>query len=154
MLYCSVCFSESAFYLTVSLIQSAGIAAFGQYIGGLLPAQEIILHLVDFTISVGITTAMFAAIYRVLPNAAIEWRDVWIGAAVTAVLFYLGKLVLGIYIGRSAIASSYGAAGAILVLLLWVYYSGLIFYFGAEFTKVFADNFGSRTKNKRAVKPS
>jgi membrane protein len=142
------------FLLTVSLILSAGIAAFGQYLGGLLPAQEIILHLVDFTLSVGITTVMFAAIYRVLPNAAIEWRDVWIGAAVTAVLFYLGKLVLGIYIGRSAIASSYGAAGAILVLLLWVYYSGLIFYFGAEFTKVFADNFGSRTKNKRAAQPS
>jgi membrane protein len=88
------------FLLTVSLILSAGIAAFGQYLGGLLPAQEIILHLVDFTLSVGITTVMFAAIYRVLPNAAIEWRDVWIGAAVTAVLFYLGKLVLGIYIAE------------------------------------------------------
>jgi membrane protein len=142
------------FLLTVSLILSAGIAAFGQYPGGLLPAQEIILHLLDFTLSVGITTIMFAAIYRVLPNAAIEWRDVWVGAGVTSLFFYLGKLGLGIYIGSSAIASSYGAAGAILVLLLWVYYSALIFYFGAEFTKVFADKFGSRTKNKRAINPS
>jgi membrane protein len=140
------------FLLTVSLVLSAGIAAFGQYLGGLLPAQEIILHLVDFTLSIGITTVMFAAIYRVLPNATIEWRDVGVGAGVTAVLFYVGKLGLGLYIGKSAVASSYGAAGAILVLLLWVYYSGLIFYFGAEFTKVFAEKFGSRTTNTRAVK--
>ena len=77
------------FLLTVSLILSAGIAAFGQYPGGLLPAQEIILHLLDFTLSVGITTIMFAAIYRVLPNAAIEWRDVWVGAGVTSLFFYL-----------------------------------------------------------------
>jgi membrane protein len=132
------------FLLTVSLILSAAIATFGQYLGGLLPEQELILHLVDFTLSIAITTVMFAAMYRYLPGAPIQWRDVWIGATLTSVLFYLGKLGLGIYIGKSAIASSYGAAGAILVLLLWVYYSDLIFYFGAEFTKTFADNYGSR----------
>jgi membrane protein len=78
--------------------------------------------------------------YRFLPNTKIEWRDVWIGAAVTSLLFNIGKIALGLYIGKSVIASSYGAAGSILVLLLWVYYSGLIFYFGAEFTKVYATN--------------
>jgi membrane protein len=91
---------------------------------------------------------MFAAIYRFLPNTRIEWRDVWVGAAVTSFLFNVGKLGLGLYLGKSAVASSYGAAGAILILLLWVYYSGLIFYFGAEFTKLYADRYGSRKSDK------
>jgi membrane protein len=91
---------------------------------------------------------MFAAIYRFLPNTRIEWRDVWVGAAVTSFLFNVGKLGLGLYLGKSAVASSYGAAGAILILLLWVYYSGLIFYFGAEFTKLYADRYGSRKSAK------
>jgi membrane protein len=85
--------------------------------------------------------------YRILPNTKVEWRDVWVGAAVTSFLFAVGKLGLGIYIGKGAIGSSYGAAGSILVLLLWVYYSGLIFYFGAEFTKAYADRCGSRKKD-------
>jgi membrane protein len=93
---------------------------------------------------------MFAAIYRFLPSTEVEWRDVWVGAAVTSFLFNLGKLGLGIYIGKSAVGSSYGAAGSVLVLLLWVYYSGLIFYFGAEFTKVYADRYGSRKADKKS----
>jgi membrane protein len=82
--------------------------------------------------------------FRFLPNTRIDWRDVWIGAGVTSLLFNFGKIALGLYIGKSAVATSYGAAGSILVLLLWVYYSGLIFYFGAEFTKAYADRYGSR----------
>jgi membrane protein len=137
------------FLLTVSLVVSAGIAGLGKFLGGWLPAPELILHIADFVLSVGITTVLFAAMYRVLPNTKVEWRDVWVGAAVTSFLFYLGKLGLGLYIGKGAIGSSYGAAGSILVLLLWVYYSGLIFYFGAEFTKTYADRYGSRKRDKR-----
>jgi membrane protein len=81
--------------------------------------------------------------YRFLPNATVEWRDVWVGAIITSLLFNLAKLGLGLYLGKGALGSSYGAAGSILVLLLWIYYSGLIFYFGAEFTKVYADRYGS-----------
>jgi membrane protein len=87
--------------------------------------------------------------YRFLPNTEIEWREVWVGAVVTAFLFNLGKLALGLYIGKSAISSYYGAAGSIMIILLWVYYSGLIFYFGAEFTKVYADRYGPREMKKR-----
>jgi membrane protein len=132
------------FLMTVSLILSAVLAGLGAFLTGLLPAPEIILHGIDFLLSTTIIGVLFAAMYRFLPNTKIEWRDVWIGAAVTSLLFNVGKIVLGLYIGKSAVASSYGAAGSILVLLLWVYYSGLIFYFGAEFTKVYADRYGSR----------
>jgi membrane protein len=131
------------FLLTVSLIVSAALASVGHFLAGLLPAQELIAHIVDFTLSFGIITLLFAAIYRFLPNATVEWRDVWVGAMITSLLFNLGKLGLGLYIGKGAIGSSYGAAGSVLLLLLWIYYSGLIFYFGAEFTKVYADRYGS-----------
>ena len=136
------------FLLTVSLILSAAVSALGKFCGGFIPMSELILHVADFVLSLGIITAMFAAIYRFLPNTRIEWRDVWVGAAVTSFLFNVGKLGLGLYLGKSAVASSYGAAGAILILLLWVYYSGLIFYFGAEFTKLYADRYGSRKSDK------
>ena len=136
------------FLLTVSLILSAAVSALGKFCGGFIPISELILHVADFVLSLGIITAMFAAIYRFLPNTRIEWRDVWVGAAVTSFLFNVGKLGLGLYLGKSAVASSYGAAGAILILLLWVYYSGLIFYFGAEFTKLYADRYGSRKSDK------
>ena len=142
------------FLMTVSLILSAALAGPGAFLTGLLPAPEIILHGIDFLISTVVIGVLFAAMYRFLPNTKIEWRDVWIGAAVTSVLFNFGKIALGLYIGKSAVASSYGAAGSILVLLLWVYYSGLIFYFGAEFTKVYADRYGSRLKPKPVRKRS
>jgi membrane protein len=141
------------FLLTVSLVVSAAIAGLGNFLGGLLPAPEFLLHAADFVLSVAIFAALFATMYRFLPNTKVEWRDVWVGAAVTSVLFAVGKLGLGIYIGKSAASSSYGAAGSILVFLLWVYYSGLIFYFGAEFTKAYADRFGSRKMNKKPKKP-
>lgn len=139
------------FLLTVSLVLSAALASIGKFFSGLLPASEIILHGVDFILSVGIIAVLFAAMYRFLPNTTVQWRDVWVGAAVTSLLFNLGKLGLGLYIGKSAVASSYGAAGAILVLLLWVYYSGLIFYFGAEFTKTYADRYGSARRVSKTV---
>ena len=137
------------FLLTVSLIMSAGIAGLGKFLGGLLPGPEPLLQIVDLAFSVGFITVFFAAIYRFLPNVKVEWRDVWVGALVTSLLFNLGKLGLGLYIGKGTVGSSYGAAGSILVLLLWVYYSGLIFYFGAKFTKVYAERYGSHKIQKR-----
>lgn len=143
------------FLLTVSLVVSAALSSFGQFLGGLFPAQELILHIIDFALSFGIITLLFAAMYRFLPNTTIEWRDVWIGAMLTSLLFNLGKLGLGLYIGKGAVGSSYGAAGSVLVLLLWIYYSGLTFYFGAEFTKVYADRYGSsQGKRQLRAKPA
>ena len=136
------------FLLTVSLIASAAIAGLGKFLGGFLPAPELLLQVVNFVLSISVVTVLFAAMYRLLPNTQVDWHDVWIGALVTAFLFELGKLGLGLYLGKSTISSSYGAAGSILVLLLWVYYSGLIFYFGAEFTRVFAGRHGSRKPSK------
>jgi membrane protein len=143
------------FLMTVSLVLSAALATLGKFLGGFLPAPELILQVLDFILSAAIISVLFAAMYRFLPNTRVAWRDVWVGAVVTSLLFTIGKIGLGLYIGKSAVASSYGAAGSILVLLLWIYYSGLIFYFGAEFTKVYADRCGSRQKakvvGKRAV---
>ena len=136
------------FLLTVSLVASAAVAGVGKFVGGFLPAPELLLQAVNFILSISVITVLFAAMYRFLPNTRVDWHDVWVGAIVTAFLFELGKLGLGLYLGKSTISSSYGAAGSILVLLLWVYYSGLIFYFGAEFTRVFADRHGSRKPAK------
>ena len=134
------------FLLMVSLVMSAAVSGFGKFLGGMLPAPELLLHTLDFALSVGLIAVMFAAIYRFLPDTHVEWRDVWVGGFVTSFLFNLGKLGLGLYIGKGAVGSAYGAAGSILVLLLWVYYSGLIFYLGAEFTKVYPDRYGSRKR--------
>ena len=99
------------FLLTVSLIVSAALAALGQFFAGFLPAQELILHIVDFGLSFSIITLLFAAMYRFLPNTTVEWRDVWVGAMITSLLFNFGKLGLGLYLGKGAVGSSYGAAG-------------------------------------------
>jgi membrane protein len=141
------------FLMTVSLVLSAALASMGNFLGGFLPAPEIVLHSIDLLVSGAIIAVLFAAMYRFLPNTRVEWRDVWVGAAVTSLLFNVGKIGLGLYIGKTAVASSYGAAGSILVLLLWIYYSGLIFYFGAEFTKAYADRYGSRLKAKPGKRP-
>ena len=132
------------FLLAVSLVISTTIAAVSEYFGNLLPARQAFLELANFVFSLAVVWVLFAAIYRILPSVEIDWRDVWIGGAVAALLFNLGKLALGYYLGRSAVASEYGAAGSVLIMLVWIYYSGLIFYFGAEFTAVYAARRGSR----------
>jgi membrane protein len=132
------------FLLLVSLAFSAGLAALGKVTGGMLPIPETLLHGINFIISFGIITVLFAAMFKVLPNVFIAWRDVWVGASVTSFLFSIGKLALGLYLGKGSVGSAYGSAGSILIVLMWVYYSGLIFYFGAEFTRVYAEQFGSR----------
>ena len=132
------------FLLVVSLAVSAWIAALGALSAHYLPANEALLDVLNFILSFAVITALFAAIYKFLPNARIEWRDVILGGAVTSVLFSLGKLGLGIYLGKAAFASAYGAAASIVALIVWVYYSAQIFFLGAEFTHVFANCHGSR----------
>ena len=132
-----------AFLLMVSLSVSAGIAAFGSWAGTLLPSSELLLHALNMAISVCIATLLFAMIYKLMPSAAIAWRDVWIGAGVTAVLFEVGKLLIGLYLGKSGVTESFAAAGSLVVLLAWVYYAAQVFLLGAEFTKVYADEHGS-----------
>ena len=132
------------FLLLVSLVISAGLSAVQTTIGNVFPFSEFILQLINLVISIGVITVLFALIYKFLPDAEIAWRDVWLGAFVTAVLFSLGKLLIGIYLGNSAVASSFGAAGSLVLLLVWIYYSAQILFFGAEFTEVYANNYGSK----------
>ena len=134
-----------AFLLTVSLVLSAAIAALGKWWG---PA-EIVAHALELVLSFGLTMVLFALIYKFIPRVHVGWHDVWMGAAVTAVLFAVGKLLIGLYLGKSSVASPFGAAGSLVVLMLWVYYSAQIFLFGAEFTWVYAREHGSRRSEAR-----
>jgi membrane protein len=131
------------FLLLVSLAASAAFDAFASWSTSALAGWEGLVHVVNFVLSFVLTTALFAMIYRFMPQATIEWRDVAIGAVVTALLFAVGKYLIGLYIGKSALASGFGAAGSLAVLLAWVYYSAQIFLFGAEFTWAYAHAFGS-----------
>jgi membrane protein len=131
------------FLLMVSLVVSAGLTAFGDYLNSVLPLGKPILIVLNVAVSFALLSVLFAAVYKVLPDTPLQWRDVIVGALITAALFTVGKSLIGWYIGSSAVASSYGAAGALIILLLWIYYSAQIFLLGAEFTKVFADRHGS-----------
>jgi membrane protein len=130
------------FLLLVSLILSAVLTALGGGLRDLLPGMDLIWQMVDFVISFAVTTLLFALIYKVLPDVEIGWRDVLMGATATALLFSIGKWLLGIYLGYSSTSSAYGAAGSLVVLLIWIYYSAQIFFFGAEFTQVYATRYG------------
>jgi membrane protein len=132
------------FLLIASLAVSAAITALGDYLNAILPFGKTIASVLNTVISIALLSVLFAAIYKVLPDRRLEWRDVLMGAVVTAVLFTIGKSLIGWYLGSSAVASTYGAAGAMIVLLLWVYYSAQIFLLGAEFTKAYANQQGSR----------
>ena len=132
------------FLLLVSLVISAGLSGIQTTMGNVLPVPEFFLQLINVVISVAVITILFALIYKFLPDAEIAWRDVWLGAFFTAILFTLGKQVIGLYLGRSAVTSSFGAAGSLVLLLLWIYYSAQILFFGAEFTEVYANNYGSK----------
>jgi membrane protein len=132
------------FLLLVSLLLTAAIAFSGEWLGGMFPAIEMIVQIANSILSLAVITLLFATIFKFMPDAKIAWRDVWIGAFITAALFTVGKLLLGLYLGKSGVGSSYGAAGSLIVLLLWVYYSSQIVFFGAEFTRAYANRFGSR----------
>jgi membrane protein len=138
-----------AFLLLVSLVLSAALSVLGKWWGGWFEGWAVLLEIINFIAAFAITTGLFALIYKFLPRAEIAWHDVWIGAAVTALLFAVGKFLIGLYIGRSSIASGFGAAGSFVVLLVWVYYSTQIFLLGAEFTWVYAHEHGSRRGKPR-----
>ena len=138
-----------AFLLMVSLVLSAALAALGRWWGPAFGAWEALAHTVDLFVSFALITVVFALIYRFIPRVHVAWHDVWLGAAVTSLLFALGKFLIGLYLGKSTIGSSFGAAGSLVVLLVWVYYSAQIFLLGAEFTWIYAHALGSRRGQAR-----
>jgi membrane protein len=140
-----------AFLLLVSLVVSAAISAIGAIWDGWLGHWEIVLQLVNLLSSLIIFTIVFALMYRFLPRVTIAWNDVWLGAMVTSLLFVAGKLLIGLYIGKSGIASGFGAAGSLVTLLIWVYYSAQIFLLGAEFTWIYAHRYGSLRGEKSEI---
>lgn len=127
-----------AFLLMVSLAVSTALSALGQWSGTLVPGWERLLRVLHLGVSMAVFTGLFALIYKLLPSAPIAWRDVWVGAVTTSLLFAVGKWAIGVYLGRSGVNESFAAAGALVVLLAWVYYAALVFLLGAEFTKVYA----------------
>ncbi len=146
------------FLLLVSLVIDAVISAMGHYVSQRLAGGEAMLQIIQFAFSFGLVTVLFALTFRYLPHIRVEWRDVWPGAAFTSFLFVLGKFLLGLYIGKAAVGSAYGAAGSLVVILIWVYWSAQILFFGAEFTQVYARSrgcmAGDRSKTSRVVPAS
>jgi membrane protein len=130
------------FLLLVSLVCSAGLAALGNVLGDYVSGKDILLKALNFAISLGIITVLFTMIFKFLPDVKIAWRDVWLGGFITALLFNLGKILIGAYIGRSSLSSVYGAVGSLAIVLVWVYYSAQILFFGAQFTALYASRFG------------
>jgi membrane protein len=138
------------FLLLVSLAVSAGLAALGHWVEGFFPGVKALMAVVNFVITLVLLSAVFAAIYKFLPDKPIAWRDVAVGAVATALLFTIGKSLIGLYIGSSKVAESYGTAGSLIVILVWIYYSTLTFLLGAEFTRAYAQRFGSHAGQPEA----
>jgi len=136
------------FLLLVSLLLSAILTAAQQMFTNVFAAPEFVLEIINFIVSIGAITLLFALIYKFLPDVEISWGDVWMGAFVTSILFTLGKTAIGIYLGNSVITSSFGAAGALVVILVWIYYSAQILFFGAEFTQVYAKTYGTKIRTE------
>lgn len=139
------------FLLLVSLVASAALEAFGDYLERLVPGLPLLLRILHLSLSLGFTTVLFGMMFKILPDAHIEWRDVWLGAAATALLFTIGRYLISLYIGSSNVTSAYGAAGALVIILVWVYYSTQILLFGAEFAKAWADARLARRAGRAAV---
>lgn len=142
-----------AFLLMVSLVFSAAMAAVGKWWGGAFGDWEILAQILNMVLSFLLSTAVFAMIYKMMPRVKVQWPDVWLGAAVTSLLFTVGKFLIGLYIGRSGVASGFGAAGSLVIVLIWVYYSAQIFLLGAEFTWAYANAHGSLRGAARASEP-
>lgn len=131
------------FLLMVSLVVSTAVAAIGEFTGTLMPGAEALLQVLNIAVSMGISTLLFAMIYKLLPNTRIAWGDVIVGAFATAVLFEVGKFLIGLYLGKSSMTQTFAAAGSLVILIAWVYYAAQVFLLGAEFTKVYAQDHGS-----------
>jgi membrane protein len=144
-----------AFLLLVSLVISAALGAFGDVLASYLPGvSEVLLQLLQLGVSLALISALFAAMFKVLPDADIAWRDVWVGAVVTALLFVVGKFAIGLYLGNSEPGTAYGAAGSLAVLLVWIYYSAIILFLGAEFTQVWATRRGGGVRPSKGAVPT
>ncbi len=145
-----------AFLLVVSLALSAAISALGKFWAPMIGGWEFVGHLLDFAVSLGLLTVVFALTYKLMPRAHVAWEDVGIGALVTSALFTVGKVLIGLYLGKSSVASGFGAFGSLALMMVWIYYSAQIFLFGAEFTWVYANEYGSRKdcrQDKAAAAP-
>lgn len=127
------------FLLLVSLVVSALLAVLGTFFTGLLPIPAVVLETLNFVVSLAVVALLFALIFHFVPETKVAWKDVWVGSVATAILFTIGKSLLGLYLGKASPGSAYGAAGSFVVTIVWVYYSAQIFYFGAEFTRAFSD---------------
>jgi membrane protein len=143
----------TGFLLLVSLLISASLAALGKFVLRALPGPQVILTFVDVAVSLPVITLLFALMFKVLPDGYIAWRDVWLGALASGTLFMIGKWAIGLYLGSTTLALMYGAASSLMVILAWVYYSALIFFLGAEFTSVYAHEYGSRAAQLRGSSP-
>ncbi len=137
------------FLLLVSLVLSAGLAAAGKFFGQLLPVPAFILSAINIVVSLVAIAVLFTLIFRCVPQTRVAWKTCWIGAMATAILFTLGKLLIGLYLSKAAVGSAYGAAGSVIVVIVWVYYSSMIFFFGAELTHVLACNLGYTARPER-----
>jgi len=139
------------FLLLISLLLSSLLSSVHTFFLGLLPGADLVLQILNFALSFMVITLLFALIYKILPDVNIKWRDVWIGAAFTSLLFSVGKTVIGLYLGNSSVFSPYGAAGSIIVILLWIFYSAQILLFGAEFIQVYAQHYGSHISPRKSA---
>lgn len=137
----------SGFFLLLLLLASSALEALGRSSQGLPVVSPFTLHIIDLAISFGVTSSLFALIYRYVPAKRLAWRTVWIGGAMTAVLFTIGKFLIGLYLGKAGVGSAYGAAGSLVAVTVWVYYSSMIILFGAEFTYVLASGAGEPEVN-------
>jgi membrane protein len=146
--------SGIGFLLLVSLVIDAALTALGSYLEAAFSGAAVILWILNTLFSFAVATFLFAMIFKVLPAVDLTWKDVGIGAVLTAALFTVGKFAIGFYLGQTNIASSFGAAASIITILLWIYYSSLILLFGAEFTKAFAESRGSQTGGRLPTRPS
>lgn len=143
----------TGFLLLVSLLLSTLLAAAGRYLEGWMPGAALLWQVVNFVFTLAIVTIIFAAMYKFLPDARIAWKDVFVGAAITAALFVVGQFAIGYYLGAGPVASRFGAAGAIVLILVWVYYSSMIVFLGAETTQVYANLYGSRVRAASDAEP-
>ncbi len=144
----------TGFLLLVSLLLNAALAAIGSQLQGMVPAGEALGHVIHFVVSLGVTTLLFALMFKIIPDAKVKWKDVWLGGLVTAVLFTVGQFGIGLYLGKTSIGSAYGAASSLMIVLVWIFFSSCILFLGAEFTKVYASMYGSRiepTENAVAI---
>lgn len=143
----------TGFLLLISLVISAGLSAVGATLEHVLPGPEFLLQIINFVVSFTVVTLLFAMIYKLLPDKPIRWGDVWIGAGITSLLFTIGKFFIGLYLGKSEVGLAYGAAGSLVVILIWVYYASQIFLLGAEFTAVYAESRGQLAPASHAQEP-